>query len=48
MKKRWTIKELDKINDKDFIKAILRERKSELHPYAPLARRINKVLKKLK
>lgn len=36
MTKRWTIKELEEIDDADFLLVILNERKSNLNCYSPL------------
>lgn len=44
---RWTYDELEEISDKDFIRAILNERLSDLNPYSPLARKIKQVHSRL-
>lgn len=47
MGKRWTMKELEEMSDRQFVISILQERKAGLNNLAPLSRRINGVIKKL-
>lgn len=47
MSNEWTIKRLDETGDLLFISTILNERRNKLHPYAPLAKKIGKVLGKI-
>ncbi len=47
MKFRWTIKELKEFTDEEVLRGLVAERKSDLHPYAPLAKRLNKIYEKL-
>jgi hypothetical protein len=46
---RWTMKELEEIDDIGFAIAILNERLADLsNPYAPLAKKIEEAIKTLK
>ncbi len=47
MKFRWTIKELNEFTDAEVLKGLIAERTSTLNPYAPLAKRLNKIYLKL-
>lgn len=46
MKFRWTIKELKELSDDRIIRGIISERMSELNPYSPLKRRLQKLYDK--
>lgn len=48
MAERWTKKQMESYGDVEFAIAILRERKATLNPYAPLAQRIDKSIRRLK
>ena len=43
MKFRWTQKELDQSSDAKIIRGLVAERLSDLNPYAPLAKRLQKI-----
>lgn len=43
MKHRWTMKELEEVTNEDLILALIRERRSEMSPYSPLATRLVKL-----
>jgi len=47
MKFRWTIKELEESSDNKILMSLIAERISELNPYTPLSKRLNKIHKKL-
>jgi hypothetical protein len=47
MKKRWTMADLEQRTDTECVQGILAERMSELNPYAPLARRLQAIYKRI-
>ena len=47
MKFRWTIKELEETSDDTILRALVAERKSDLNPYTPLGKRLQKLYEKL-
>ena len=47
MKFRWTMKELENSTDKEILRGLVAERKSELNPYAPLAQRLSTIYGRL-
>lgn len=44
---RWTIEELEKIDDIDFAVAILNERRNRLNPYSPLSTKLRETVNTL-
>lgn len=47
MKFRFTIKELDELSDTQMLRALVAERKNDLNPYTPLAKRLAELYSKL-
>ena len=47
MKFRWTIKELEEASDARILRGLVAERKSDLNPYTPLSKRLQKLYEKL-
>ena len=43
MKFRWTIKDLKEGSDARILRGLVAERKSNLNPYTPLAKRLQKI-----
>jgi hypothetical protein len=43
MKFRWTIQDLKTFSNKRMIQALIAERKENLNPYAPLAKRLREL-----
>lgn len=43
MKFRWTQKELDQSSDAKILRGLVAERLSDLNPYTPLAKRLQKI-----
>ena len=47
--KRWTIKELKNLSDREFLQQLINERRESLtNPYAPLSERLNATEKRLR
>jgi len=47
MRFRWTMKQLKEMSDNEILRGLITERTSTLHPYAPLAERLNKIYRNL-
>lgn len=47
MKFRWTIKELKEFSDLEMLRSLVAERKSTLHSYSPLTKRLEELYEKL-
>ncbi len=46
MKFRWTIKELKELSDDKIVRGLIAERMSDLTPYSPLRKRLQKLYNK--
>lgn len=45
MAKRWTMKELKAVTNKRLLLSLIQDRQDNLHPYAPLNERLDKLAK---
>lgn len=47
MKFRWTIEDCQTLTDTEILRGLVAERKSELNPYSPFAKRLTQISDKL-